>query len=151
MKLKYIVTENNLPDYIDMKVLDKPNISGILQLEDGSAPVWNTSTGVLGKFSEGDEIDVDMDAVPSLGTSIVYSLLDTNQQLPFGVLLDEDVGRLVGSIKPFISPFNRSNESPFFEDELPVWSTSSGFISLLDEGDTFQYQLESISNSNYTM
>lgn len=127
---KYKMVDSNLPSYFTIDVNGRAAINGIVQINDGSAPIWEGEN--VFSTSIGDNISETIKATPVVGTSITYGLI--RNQLPFGIELDSKTGQLYGEAQPLLSPKNLTNVQPFYDSQLPTWITNSGVIGSEFEG-----------------
>jgi len=121
----------------DIKVVNPSNLFGILPdaLYINQTPVWSTSAGTLGTFTENIAISLSVSATDPEGTSITYSSSD----LPAWLTLNSSTGSITGTPPLLSSDTTYSftvtatdgiNSSPrtfsvVVNANPPVWSTGT--------------------------
>jgi hypothetical protein len=121
----------------DIKVVNPSNLFGVLPdaLYINQTPVWSTSAGTLGTFTENIAISLSVSATDPEGTSIVYSSSD----LPAWLTLNSSTGSIAGTPPLLSSDTTYSftvtatdgiNSSPrtfslVVNGNPPVWSTGT--------------------------
>ena len=127
----------------DVKVVNPSNLYGVLYetLGVNDKPIWSTTAGTLGTFTELDVISITVaatDATDSTNSALQYSLVSGT--LPTGLSLNSTTGVISGTLANVVSNTTYSFtlgasdsrntvQSRAFSitvnDRSPVWSTSS--------------------------
>lgn len=88
------------------------------------APKWNTIPGSIGNFDEKDNISIQLDATPLLGTAITEWEV-VKGALPWGLHLNPETGVIAGEIsETLISPLE-----PAFHHPGPLWTVDENLGS----------------------
>jgi hypothetical protein len=92
----------------DIKVTNPSMLFGLLPdiLYVNETPLWNTSTGTLGTFSEGASVSVSVSASDPEGTPITYAI--SSGSLPSGLSLNTSTGAITGTA-PSVASLTTTN------------------------------------------
>ena len=112
-----------------------PDIPGFVTQDDlnRGGPQWTTPSGrVGGDIIPGDVVNTSLTATP-LGTKTIDRYSTVGGGLPWGLTLNGSTGEITGTVLPLLAP-GFTVEVPKLPE--PVWNTSSGSLTTLDEYQT---------------
>lgn len=144
-RVDYELLQSNLPYYLRVVENGSLSVSGMIQILDTRTPVWVTEEGNIGRLvEEASDVSIELSAQPSeYGTTITYTVgPDFGRRggtLPFGLHLDRETGIISGEVTR--NMVNTSDPVPFYNDEVPIWSTEDQQWSL-NSLDDFSLQFE---------
>lgn len=104
-----------------------------------SSPLWTTPPGRLGPtVTTLSPVNLTIAATPRFGRTLRSYHVESGF-LPLGLVLDANTGGITGTIAPLKNPGFTIMVPPLPE---PVWVTAGGVIQTVDEGDPFDFTLE---------
>jgi len=140
----------------DVKVVNPSNLFGVIYdaLSVNNVPVWSTSAGSLGTFTELQSVSLSVlatDETDATNSSLSYSLVSGT--LPPGLSLNSSTGVISGTLSADIvsnttyifslsvtDGRNTSSTRQFsitINDRAPVWSTSAGSLGTYAKNSVF--------------
>ena len=146
MSLKFSVVDGDLP--LGVEIRQDGKIKGSILFENlGIAPMWETESGILGTFDEGDTVSLSPLSAYSVSSpferfGIVNANVGQFSGLPWGLTLDAESGVISGTVMeiPSVDVF-------WFDGEEPTWVTPSGLVASFVEEETVDVTLEAVSST----
>jgi hypothetical protein len=154
----------NANEPYDIKVINPSNLFGMIPdaLYVNASPVWVTSSGSLGTFTE--QVSITLSALSSTDSdSTVTYALASGSSLPSGVTLNSSTGVISGTLPNIssqttytftinatdgVNAIPRSFSILSNVNQLPAWSTTSGTLATIYDLSRTNYSVSATASDN---